>query len=39
MPLLGPTRLLISEKPSTYTIIRAARLLETPEYLRPLHIN
>ena len=36
MPLLGPTRLLISEKPSTYTVIRAARLLETPEYLLPL---
>ena len=40
MPLLGPTRLLISEKRS-YTVIRAPRLLGIPEYLQyilPTHI-
>ena len=32
MPLLGPTRLLkFLRKPPTYTVIRAPRLLRTPE--------
>ena len=29
-PLLGPTHLLFLRKPSTYTVIRAPRLLGTP---------
>ena len=34
MPLLGPTRLLISEKTvQPDTVIRTTRLLGTPEYL------